>query len=432
MKQMQLRNSVAERALLLLARRRIESGDQEEFAEVVGNISDWDEFVTSLQWHKLEGLAYRHLVQHSLLDLIPKSSQVQLKGLYMRNVACRIQFKNELERVLAVLNGHGIPVVVMKGGALAEIVYDDPGVRPMSDLDLLVPLDRSEEAWSAVRSLGYHVTVDEAEQRRMQVIDRQLAMLVHDTKSIIVEIHTHLVEAESPMRFDIETFWDGTAEVELGNTQTLTFAPEYQVANQCLNFFKDRDLFSYSALGQLCDVAEVIRVNQDEMDWDVFGSNGPLAKLTGPIFCGLYLARHLLDAPVPDGVLDRVSPSGFKPDDAGRLVLNRVFGDQFAMKQIVSPTQEYGKLRLLKGMIFRVFEGREAIAARYGVPVGSKRVYFLYFRRLVEALRIGAVMAGNPRTAINDVATNRWLHSLQYTEGIHPDTDRSETKKVGI
>ena len=96
MKQMQLRNSVAERALLLLARRRIESGDQEEFAEVVRNISDWDEFVTSLQWHKLEGLAYRHLVQHSLLDLIPKSSQLQLKGLYMRNVAGRIQFKNEL------------------------------------------------------------------------------------------------------------------------------------------------------------------------------------------------------------------------------------------------------------------------------------------------------------------------------------------------
>lgn len=432
MRQMDLQNSVDERALILFARSFMDEDDLEQIEAVVCEVTDWNKFVDLLQWHKLEGLAYRHLADSSLLSLVPEPAQTLLKGLYMRNVARRIQFKSELERVLGVLQDQGIPVVVMKGGALAEIVYDDPGVRPMSDLDLLVPFDRSEEAWSIVKSLGYHVTVDVDEQRSMKAIDRQLAMLVHDSKSIIVEIHTHLVEAESPMRFDIQKFWDGTIEIELAGTRTLTFAPEYQVANQCLNFFKDRDLFSYSALGQLCDVAEVIRVNQEEIDWDVFGSTGPLASLTGPIFCGLYLARYLLDAPVPDAVIERVLPVGFNPDDAGRLVLNRVFGDQFAMKQIVSPTAKYGKLRLLKGMIFRVFESREAIATRYGVPANSRRVYFLYFKRFVEALRIGASMAGSPRTAINDLATNRWLHSLQYTEGSHPDNERSETEKVGV
>ena len=42
-----------------------------------------------------------------------------------------------------------VPVVLLKGIALAELVYDSPAERPMGDVDLLVPPDRWQEACAA-------------------------------------------------------------------------------------------------------------------------------------------------------------------------------------------------------------------------------------------------------------------------------------------
>jgi len=44
------------------------------------------------------------------------------------------------------LRSHGIPVLLLKGAALAKTVYRDPGERPMADLDCLVPRAQWREA----------------------------------------------------------------------------------------------------------------------------------------------------------------------------------------------------------------------------------------------------------------------------------------------
>lgn len=46
----------------------------------------------------------------------------------------------------AALRSRGIPVLLLKGAALAKTVYRDPGERPMADLDCLVPRAQWREA----------------------------------------------------------------------------------------------------------------------------------------------------------------------------------------------------------------------------------------------------------------------------------------------
>ncbi len=405
--------AATDRALLACARVHLEGDDRDALSGALGQRIEWEQFVEKARWHKLDGLAYHHLRTDPFVGRVPRDALSQLKGLYLRNVARWLHYRTELHDLIEALRARDIRVAVMKGGALAELIYIDPGTRPMSDLDLLVPLDRAGDAWSVVQSMGYRQTVDEDERRRMIEVDRQLPMLVHPTKSIVVEIHTHLVGSSNPMRFDIGVFWQAMEEAQIAGTRALVFQPEYQLANQCLNFFKDRLLFSYSALGQLCDVAEVVRAHRHRLDWSLFGSSGPMASLTGPVFCALYLARQLFEAPVPTSALARLAPVGFAPDDARRLITRRVLADEWAAKEIVSPNQGYGILKLVRGMIHRVFEARENIAVRYGVPSDSKRVYLLYFRRVAKALRIGTSMLRKPGSTRDDFATDRWLHSLQ-------------------
>ena len=415
--------AATDRALLACARVHLKEDDRDALSGALGEQIEWEQFVEKARWHKLEGLAYHHLRTDPFVGRVPQGALSQLKGLYLRNVARWLHYRNELHDLIEALRAQGIRVAVMKGGALAELIYVDHGTRPMSDLDLLVPADRAGDAWSVVQSMGYRQTVDEDERRRMIEDDRQLPMLVHPTKSIVVEIHTHLVGSSSPMRFDIGVFWKAMEEAQIAGTSALIFQPEYQLASLCQNFFKDRLIFSYSALGQLCDVAEVVRAHQRRLDWSLFGPSGPMASLTGPVFCALYLARQLFEAPVPTSQLVRLAPLGFAPDDARRLITRRVLGDDWAAKQIISPNQEYGVLKLVQGMIRRVFEGRDTIADRYGVPSSSKRVYLLYFHRIAEAFRLGVSMVRKPGLTRDDFATDRWLHSLQHSGGPIGDTE---------
>ena len=47
---------------------------------------------------------------------------------------------------VTVLQGADIEPIVLKGGALAATLYANPGLRPMGDLDLLVPAGAMEQA----------------------------------------------------------------------------------------------------------------------------------------------------------------------------------------------------------------------------------------------------------------------------------------------
>lgn len=62
-----------------------------------------------------------------------------------------------LATILAELEAQGIPVVLYKGAAYVEQIYPEPALRPMSDLDLLVPGSRIAEATRCLEGLGYSV-----------------------------------------------------------------------------------------------------------------------------------------------------------------------------------------------------------------------------------------------------------------------------------
>ncbi len=60
----------------------------------------------------------------------------------------------------------GVPVLLLKGISLASRIYTDPGERPMSDIDLLVPSSGHADASAALRRLGYWIAGPAAERGR--------------------------------------------------------------------------------------------------------------------------------------------------------------------------------------------------------------------------------------------------------------------------
>lgn len=71
-------------------------------------------------------------------------------------VAVELMRTAELRKVLAALAQAGLPVLLLKGAALAYTLYPEPHLRERCDTDLLLPSrEEAERAWRVLQTLGY-------------------------------------------------------------------------------------------------------------------------------------------------------------------------------------------------------------------------------------------------------------------------------------
>ena len=117
----------------------------------------WEQLVRLAEWHRLSALLWRYL-HHDGRDLSAPSGVLG----DLRQVAAATTVRNlirqaELDRILAALAEVGIPAMLLKGTALIEAVYPNIGMRPMEDIDILVPRSSVQDAHGAVQALGYAV-----------------------------------------------------------------------------------------------------------------------------------------------------------------------------------------------------------------------------------------------------------------------------------
>ncbi len=96
---------------------------------------------------------YYQLVQSESFLAVPDSLKEALKSRYMVTLLANQQ-KLALFRQIEMVLGAAIPVALLKGMALAFSVYPDEALRPMGDLDLLVPEELVFEALDRLLSHG--------------------------------------------------------------------------------------------------------------------------------------------------------------------------------------------------------------------------------------------------------------------------------------
>ncbi len=102
--------------------------------------------------------------QHRLLPLVARGLRrsgvddpdlPRLKGIHRQAWSRNQLLVNRSAPALGALADAGIPTLVLKGGALGLRYYDDLGLRPMADLDVLVLFDQAVAATEVLIDLGY-------------------------------------------------------------------------------------------------------------------------------------------------------------------------------------------------------------------------------------------------------------------------------------
>src|SRR5687767_8865711 len=124
--------------------------------------ADWDLLLKQAQEEGVAPLVYWTLSRSGMLSCMPASIQSTLRAMYVSLRMNNEALLKELESLMRQFDRAAIPVIALKGVCFALTLYPDIGLRPMVDLDLLVPASQSPKAVRLIRACGYGDLMPEA------------------------------------------------------------------------------------------------------------------------------------------------------------------------------------------------------------------------------------------------------------------------------
>jgi Uncharacterised nucleotidyltransferase len=126
----------------------------------------------------LAGLLYQRLKTSGRLKALGDPARDRLEAIYYLTIQTNLKFFAALKEIVQ----EGVPFVLMQGAALLADIYLDPGLRPLSDIDLWVlPRDR-DRLLTVLSGLGFE--------------ENPLVPGVLRRGAVLVDVHTQLDWAE--------------------------------------------------------------------------------------------------------------------------------------------------------------------------------------------------------------------------------------------
>lgn len=299
-----------ERLLLLLSRGALSERDRAVARQLLAAPAgvEWQRFADLAALHGVVALVRRNLVA---LDARPDVPETAWRA--VDQASTQIAFDGMLRlrqtaEVLAALHESGITSVILKGPALASLLYDDPIVRPSTDIDLLVRREEVDVACSAVERIGG--LPPSAAVRAFQLAnsyDLQVILPAAAGKPGLLELHWDLAP-RGLFAVDLEAWRGRSVEFRLDGQAARRFSNEDMLLHLALHMRKHR----YVGLRWLCDVGELVRRFGATLDWPYVVRIARPAGLQVLLYTSLQLAERLLDAPVDAAVLRELEPSAVR------------------------------------------------------------------------------------------------------------------------
>jgi len=145
------------------------------------------------------------LTYYTSQKLLPEPLNLSFKKAYLRNLAKNTQIEHVIGLIQSAFEEAKIPVLFLKGSILAFTRYADSTLRPMSDVDIIVPIEKAQVAYQLLQQKGAIGC-----WRPMNETDHHLPPLT--LKSTLIEIHTHLFPVHAKFSALNNYVWKETME----------------------------------------------------------------------------------------------------------------------------------------------------------------------------------------------------------------------------
>ena len=361
--------------------------------EILSETLDWDYIIEYSVRQGISSLLYWNLSRISNGKVVPYEITKHLEKIYYSNLARNILLYDELSKILKAFKKAGVDTIVLKGAFIAEEIYQNIGLRPMSDLDLLIKERDLIRVKNELTELMYFSAFHTKHYEQLQTVLSNEHLFVHKDKEVYIDLHWNILPPESPYKIDVNKLWENAKLVNITGVETLILAPEDLLQHLCLHLDNHINYSTPEAqhFKNYCDIAEVTMHYREIINWSYFLQSSKGYGIENPIFQVLFTANKYFGAFIPGDVLNALEPA--KSSTHFKETFNELMQDNSSKKNQWKRIKFYmklgkvsgirNKLRILSGY---VFPSKEFMMYHYSIK-DEKRIYVYYLIRSVRVLK---------------------------------------------
>ena len=270
----------ATRVLLRLIETGLNGSKDPGLLEDEMSSTDWFQITASARQHFLSGLLFKAVRRGKLESALPQRAWATVHADYYAHVTRNLVLLNHAEALIEETRRFGAPLLFLRGSAFGGWLYDNPSLRPMTDLDILVREQDVETLLPIASMLGY-----ESFGRTKHSFS-----LRHHDSGTYLELHTSLTSCPNYIGITTEELLarSVTTSSESGTARTLATEDHLLHSSLCGGFQHGFRQLAINA----CDIYLLAR--RAELDWESFFKRVSTPRLAPFVYGGLSLSQAIL------------------------------------------------------------------------------------------------------------------------------------------
>jgi len=226
----------------------------------------------------------------------------RLKGAYRLAWYKNHRLFDDVRPAMAALRGAGIRTMLLKGVPLVLVTYKNHALRPMGDVDVLVPAQQVASAIEVLRGIGWHPFSPAS----ADLFRYRHALCLVDGAAHEIDLHWHcLFELSGPVNDDF--LWSSARPLDFNGIPTLAPDPTRHLIVTLLHGLRWNPA---PPIRWIADAMTILRKPGDAVAWDELVGFARDAGLSYRLHLGLAYLRQRFEAPVPLPVLAELRRAG--------------------------------------------------------------------------------------------------------------------------
>jgi hypothetical protein len=212
-------------------------------------------------------------------------------------------------RILAALNGAQIPAMALKGLALASTYYPTDSMRPMGDIDLLVPRDEAFRSFDVLESIGWRSVHRRPSRLAHLAIHHALPFQDPTTSEVDADIHWGMLYGRYSDAAEAAT-WDAAVPIEIEGATAVAPCAADLLIHVCIHGMRWNDM---PPVRWVVDAAMIVRSGR--VDWEHLVIQSSRWGAALPLARAFAYLRGELRLAIPDEVIGRLDAQASTPTD---------------------------------------------------------------------------------------------------------------------
>lgn len=361
------KRSDEEKLLLLLSVPLPEKTCEHEIAAILRNND-------SLDYKRI----YRLALANGVAGFVHKNSQnktifpepikTDLHKVYRQTAFNNIRLFRKTLKILQLLSGNNIKTIPLKGATASDLVFNDFGVYPSGDIDILVhPSDLQQSKNLLCNEGGFHHIQEIAENDLLS----DHYHLILQSNNTILEVHWNLVKRY--FRISPDFWFEDSKEILWNGIHTFELSIEKYIIYHIFRLFDHcfYPLRFYILLGSIIDQ------NLDSINWEKLIAVSDQYKMKKLVIFCLGLLKELLNTNIPTHLLP---PENRRYQYLKTLAFHGIFSGLHNKHRtmmlytllLIQPET------LIAILAKRIFPSKSELRLRYTIPPESRKIYLFY------------------------------------------------------